>query len=81
MFSKDCFLKVINPFPNKPCFFSVSAVQVFEKGEIAHNEHFLLFPLRFIPFARIFYYFSQIYNCRLQTLSVWKSKICHFGKG
>ena len=43
------------------------------KGEIAHNEQFLLFPQCFLPFWRNFCHFHQIQNCRLQTLSDWKS--------
>ena len=44
-----------------------------EKGEIAHNEQFLLFPLCFLIVWITFFHFRQIWNCRLQTLSVWKS--------
>ena len=36
------------------------------KGEIARDEQFLLFPPVFLPMP-----FSS--NCRLQTLSIWKS--------
>ena len=43
------------------------------KGEIARNEQFLLFPQCFLPVWRTFSHFHQIENCRLQTLSVWKS--------
>ena len=43
------------------------------KGEIARNEQFLLFPHCFLPFWRTFRHFYNIKNCRLQTLSVWKS--------
>ena len=43
------------------------------KGEIAHNEQFLLFPQCFLPIWRTFCHFHQIQNCHLQTLSVWKS--------
>ena len=43
------------------------------KGEIAHNEQFFLFPQCFLRLWRICCYFHQILNCRLQTLSVWKS--------
>ena len=57
--------------------FYVSAVQVFwintvGKGEIAHHEQFLLFPQCFLAVKRTFRYFHQMWNCRLQTLSVWK---------
>ena len=43
------------------------------KGEIAHNKQFLLFPHCLLPIRRTFCHFPQIQNCRLQTLSVWKS--------
>ena len=43
------------------------------KGEIARNELFLLFPQCFLPFLRTFRHFIEIENCRLQTLSIWKS--------
>ena len=43
------------------------------KGEIARDEQFLLFPQCFLSILRTFCYFHQIRNCRLQTLSVWKS--------
>ena len=58
--------------------FYVSAVQVFRntvgKGEIAHKEQFLLFPYCFLTFWKTFSHVYQISNCRLQTLSTWKSK-------
>ena len=43
------------------------------KEEIAGNEEFLLFPQCLLPFWRIVFHFHEIWNCRLQTLSVWKS--------
>ena len=43
------------------------------KGEIARKELFLLFPQCFLSFRSTFYHFYQLYNCRLQTLSVWNS--------
>ena len=43
------------------------------KGEFAHKEQFFLFPQCFPPNWRTFWHLHQIYNCRLQTLSVWKS--------
>ena len=45
-----------------------------EKGEIARNEQFPLFPQCFLYFKTAFRHFHQNQNCRLQTLSVWKSK-------
>ena len=43
------------------------------KGEIARNDQFLLFPQYFLPVWSTFCHFHQIRNCRLQTLSIWKS--------
>ena len=43
------------------------------KGEIARNEQFPLFPQCFLPVWITFLHFYQIWNHRLQTLSVWKS--------
>ena len=43
------------------------------KGEIACNEQFLLFPQCFLPFWKTCCYFHQSWNCRLLSLSVWKS--------
>ena len=41
-----------NPFPNRPCFITCLQYMSFEntvgKGEIAHNERFLLFPQYFL---------------------------------
>ena len=42
------------------------------KGEIAHNEQFLLFPV-FSTRLENFLSFSSNLICRRQTLSVWKS--------
>ena len=64
-----------NPFPHNDTF--VKGSKPFEntvgKGEIARNEQFLLFPQCFLLFWKTFFHFRQIWNCRLQTLSVWKS--------
>ena len=43
------------------------------KEKIARNEQFLLSPQCFLPVWIAFCHFSQIWNCRLQTLSVSKS--------
>ena len=65
----DC----INPFPNKPWFLQYKSFEnTVGKGEIACNEQFLLFPQCFLPIRRNFCHFHQIWNCRLQTFSVWK---------
>ena len=71
-------VKSVSPFPNKPWFLcvynrSTSLENTVRKGEIASNEQFLLFPQCFPPAWRIFFHFHQIWNCRLQTVSVWKN--------
>ena len=70
-------LVVLLSFSQTSPGFYVSAVQVFRthvgKGEIARNEQFLLVPKCVLPIWRTFFHFHQIRNCRLQTLSVWKS--------
>ena len=43
------------------------------KGEIPRIEQFLLFPQCFLTIRRTSCHFHQIRNCRLQTLSIWKS--------
>ena len=54
--------------------FYVSAVQVFWNtvGK-ARYEQLLLFQKCFVPICRTFCHFHHIWNCCLQTLSVWKS--------
>ena len=76
---KICFLvyHTLNPFPNKPRFSWVCSTSLWktpwEKEEIACNKQFLLFPQCFLPIWGTFCHFHQIWNCRLQTLSLWKS--------
>ena len=64
-------------FPKQALVFTCQQCRPFEntvgKGEIARNEQFLLFPQSFLPVWRTFCHFHQIQNCRLLTLSVWKS--------
>ena len=71
-----CSLFLIS-FQNKPWFLRVCSTRplktLWGKGEIARNEQFLLFPQCFLSVWRTFCHFYQIQNCRLQTLSVWKS--------
>ena len=53
-----------NPFPNKPCFLRVRSTSLLKtlwgKGEIAHNEQFLLFPRCFLSVRITFCHFHQI---------------------
>ena len=65
---------VFNPFPSKPWYLRVynkSFENTAEKGEIARNELFLLFQQCFLPISITFCHFHQIWNCHLQSLSVW----------
>ena len=65
-----------SPLPNKPwfsCVCSMSLLKTVGKGEFVYNEQFILFPQYFLPFFRTFCHFHLIWNCHLQTLSVWKS--------
>ena len=43
--------------------------------ENTHNEQVLLFTQCFLPISRTFRHNHQIWNCGLQTLSVWQSLI------
>ena len=58
------------------CFYIVckSFENFVGKGEIAHNGQLLLFAQHFLSFWRTCHFFLQILNCRLQTLSVKKSR-------
>ena len=67
---------MFNPFPISPGFY-MSAVQGFwkhcgEKEEMLVPSSFFFFPTVFSNLLENFCYFHQIWNCRLQTLSVWK---------
>ena len=67
----------INPFPHNDTFWRPWETSLLKtlwgKGEIARNEQFLLFPQCFLPVWINFCHFRQIWNCRLQALSLWKS--------
>ena len=73
------------PFPKQALVFTCTQYKSFEntlgKGEIARNEQFLLFPQCFLLFWVTFYHLDQIWNCRLQTLSIWKRRNLLLGKG
>ena len=80
----ECIHNFFSPFFKQGFVFKCLQYKTFEntvgKGEIARYEQFLLFPQRFLPFWRTFCHFSQIQNCRLQTLSVWRSLKLAFRK-
>ena len=62
----------IKPFPKQALVFKYLQHKSFEntvgKGEIARNEHFLLFSQCFLPVWRTYCHFHEISNCRLPTL-------------
>ena len=68
---------LVNPCPHSNTFWRPWERSLLKntvsKGEIARNEQFLLFPQCFLPVWIAFSLFRQIWNCLLQTLSVWKS--------
>ena len=79
------FTVTFQPFPNKPWFLRVCCKKSFEntvrKGEIGHNEQFLLFPQRFsTPFEELsaMTIKFKIVVCKLFELE--ESKICRLGK-
>ena len=52
-----------------------------EKGENAGNQHFLLFPLFFLPFSKQFLKFHSCIFYHVHMLSTGTSlKFCHFVK-
>ena len=65
------------PFPKQALVFTCLQSKSFEntvgKGEIARYEQFLLFPQCFQSVWRTFCHCRKVQNCRLQTLSIWKS--------
>ena len=67
-------LVCINLFPNKPSKSLFKTLWVKEKLLVTSNfsfSHNVFYPFR--EFRRTFCHFHPILNCRLQTLSVWKS--------
>ena len=69
--------KTFNPFPNKPWFLrvcSISLLKTVGKGEIAHNEQFLLFSQCFLSVWRTFCHFDQFEIVVRKTLP--ESRIC-----
>ena len=72
VFFVELFLKQVLVF-TFTCVEYMSFENTMGKGEIALNEQFLLFSQCLLPCWRTFYHFHQIQDCRLQTLSSWKS--------
>ena len=73
------FIKVKDPslFPNKPWFLGVwspSLLKIlWEKEKLLVMSNFSFSHSFFLPVLRTFCHFHQIWNCQLQTLSLWKS--------
>ena len=74
-----------NSLPNKPGFLRVWNTSPFEnseKGEILHNEQFLLFPQSFLAIRRTFASFPSILKLSsAKSFRLEESKICRLGKG
>ena len=72
--------KTFNPFPNKPWFLRVCSTSLlktlWEKVKLHMMSNFSFCHSVFYLFEELFCYFCQLWNCRLQTLSVWKSLKC-----
>ena len=71
------FGKEFKPFPNKRRFSRICCRSLlktmWEKKKLLVTEHFLVFLPCFLPVWRNSCHFDRIWNCRLQSLSVWKS--------
>ena len=75
----NLFLTTTKLQPNKPWFLhvcSISLLKTLEKGDIARNEQFYLFPQCFLPVKRTFCHLSAAISFSLE-----ESKICGLGKG
>ena len=69
-------LSNFNPFPNKPSFLrvcSTSLLKTLWKKEKLFNIQNFSFSQCFLPIWSTFCHFHRMSNCRLQTLSIWKS--------
>ena len=68
---------VFHPFPNNPWFlrvFSTSPLKTLrEKEKLLVTSNFSFSHSVFYPFGKLSAIFIYFKNCRLQTLSIWKS--------
>ena len=68
---------LLNPFPNKPWFLRVCSTCLLktlrEKEKLLVTSNFSFSHSVFYSFEWTFCQFHHIWNCCLQTLSVWKS--------
>ena len=73
-------VSVFKPFQNKPWFLCVCSTSLlktlWEKEKLLVTSNFSFSHSVFYPFLEIFCHFHQIWNCRLQSLSVWKRLKC-----
>ena len=78
--------RVLNPFPNKPCFLRVCSTSLLKnnvgKEELARNEQFFLFPQCFQSRLDNFLLLSsKLKLSSANSFSLEESKICFLGKG
>ena len=77
LFLNWCEMNMFNPFPNKPWFLCVCNTglwkTLWEKEKLLVTSNFSFSHSVFLPVWRTSCYFHQIQDCRLQTISVWKS--------
>ena len=75
--STPWFIGLFNPYPNKFLCLCVCCTSVlktpWEKEKLLVTSNFSFSLSVFLPFWRTHCHFYRIKNCRLQTLSVWKS--------
>ena len=75
--NNNCRFSQNNPFPNKSWLLCVCITRLlktlWEKEKLLVTSNFSFFPQCFLPVWRTVSHFHQIWNCCLQTLSVWKS--------
>ena len=73
------------PFAKQALVFICLKYKSFEntvgKGEIAHNEQFLLVPLCFLSFCKTFIHFHQKKIKSAKSSGLEKSKACCLGRG
>ena len=82
---KICRLVISYPFPKQALVFTCLQDKSFEntvgKGEIAHNEQFLLFPQCFYPYEELSSIFNKFELSSANSFGSKGSKICCLGKG
>ena len=72
-----CNMNVFNGFPNKPLFLRVCSISLLktlsEKEKLLVTSNFSFSHSVFYPFVELSPLFHEVYKCRLQSLSNWKS--------